>query len=70
MDVLVIQIHHIENWHEPQMGGHPEKIMFLRVMLLGVLPPVSCLTPEQAMYHFLSGYTANSWNRTWNYRTT
>jgi phosphoenolpyruvate carboxykinase (ATP) len=51
-------IEHIDNAKIPCVGGHPKNIIFLTADAFGVLPPVSRLTPEQAMYHFISGYTA------------
>ena len=51
-------IEFIKNAKLPCVAGHPTDIIFLTCDAFGVLPPVSKLTPEQAMYHFISGYTA------------
>ena len=51
-------IHHIDNIAEPSIGSTPKNIFFLTCDAYGVLPPISKLTPGQAMYHFISGYTA------------
>jgi phosphoenolpyruvate carboxykinase (ATP) len=51
-------IEFIENAVIPGMGGHPKNVLFLAADAFGVLPPIAKLTPDQAMYHFLSGYTA------------
>jgi phosphoenolpyruvate carboxykinase (ATP) len=51
-------IEFIHNAKVPCTAGHPTDLIFLTCDAFGVLPPVSRLTPEQAMYHFISGYTA------------
>lgn len=51
-------IDHIKNAKEDSIGGTPKNIFFLTCDAFGVLPPISKLTTAQAMYHFLSGYTA------------
>jgi len=51
-------IHYVPNALPESRGGHPKNVVFLTADAFGVLPPISRLTPEQAMYHFLSGYTA------------
>jgi phosphoenolpyruvate carboxykinase (ATP) len=51
-------IEHIENIEVPSIGRNPKNIFFLTADAFGVLPPISKLTPGQAAYHFISGYTA------------
>ncbi len=51
-------ISHIPNATREGVGGHPKDIIMLTADAFGVLPPISRLTATQAMYHFLSGYTA------------
>lgn len=51
-------IYHIENIQVPSIGENPKNIFFLTADAFGVLPPISKLTPGQAAYHFISGYTA------------
>jgi phosphoenolpyruvate carboxykinase (ATP) len=49
---------HIPNASRDGLGGHPQNIILLTADAFGVMPPIAKLTPEQTMYHFLSGYTA------------
>ncbi len=51
-------IGHINNIARPSIGENPKNIFFLTADAFGVLPPISKLTPAQAAYHFMSGYTA------------
>src|SRR5438046_7776067 len=51
-------IHYIPNHVPGGVGGHPSHILFLTCDAFGVMPPIAKLTSQQAMYHFLSGYTA------------
>jgi phosphoenolpyruvate carboxykinase (ATP) len=51
-------IEFIKNAKVPCLAGHPTDIIFLTCDAFGVLPPLAKLTPDQAMYHFISGYTA------------
>ncbi len=51
-------LYHIDNIQLPSIGRNPKNIFFLTADAFGVLPPISKLTPGQAAYHFISGYTA------------
>lgn len=51
-------IYHIDNIQEPSIGENVKNVFFLTADAFGVLPPISKLTPAQAAYHFISGYTA------------
>ena len=51
-------IFHIDNIQVPSIGKNPKNIFFLTADAFGVIPPISKLTPSQAAYHFISGYTA------------
>ncbi|MWD29059.1 phosphoenolpyruvate carboxykinase [Aquicoccus sp. SCR17] len=51
-------LEYISNASETAMGGHPKNVIMLTCDAFGVLPPIARLTPAQAMYHFLSGFTS------------
>ncbi len=48
----------IENYWPPKRAGHPRNVIFLTCDATGVMPPIARLTPDQAIYHFISGYTS------------
>jgi phosphoenolpyruvate carboxykinase (ATP) len=51
-------LEYIDNAIPEKMAGHPKNIIFLTCDASGVMPPIARLTPDQALYHFISGYTA------------
>lgn len=51
-------IYHIDNTVKPSLGDNPKNVFFLTCDAYGVIPPISKLTPGQAAFHFISGYTA------------
>lgn len=51
-------LEYIDNSVSEKMGGHPKNVIMLTCDASGVMPPISKLSPEQAMYHFISGYTS------------
>lgn len=53
-------LHYISNASEDSMGGQPKNVIMLTCDAFGVLPPIARLTPAQAMYHFLSGFTSKT----------
>ncbi len=51
-------LHYIDNAYTEKTAGHPKNIIMLTCDASGVMPPIAKLTPDQAMYHFISGYTS------------
>ncbi|MGE5646190.1 MAG: phosphoenolpyruvate carboxykinase (ATP) [Acidobacteriota bacterium] len=54
----VYPLSYIENYWPPKQAGHPKNVIFLTCDATGVMPPISRLSPDQAIYHFISGYTS------------